>query len=166
MIRITGRGIVGIRAIGYGIAVTGVSNISGMVVIAIVAVVAVLTGAAGTADTSNIVGIASGRAVVVRKVGILAACVRLIASGVGIGVSPSVGEVGAVRYMVTVSGGYPHITRTNQRGSAGFPPISRIQKATVDPVIMIMTSIPLQILIGLAAARIKKTAQPIECNLA
>jgi len=152
MIRVTGRGIV----------VAGVSDISGMAVIAIVAVVAGLTGAAGTADASNIAGIASGRVVVVKKVGILAVCV----GSSFLAALASLREVGGVHYMVTVDGGYPRITGANQRESAGFPPISGIKKATVDPVIMTMTSIPLRILIGLAAMRMKETVQPIACNLA
>ena len=94
--------------------VAGVSDISGMAVIAIVAVVAGLTGAAG-ADTSNMAGIASGRAVVVKKVRILAVCVGIVFFGV----PSSFGEVGGVRYMATVSRGHPHITRANRRTSPG-----------------------------------------------
>jgi len=139
-----------------------VSDISGMAVIAIVVVVAGLTDAAGTADTSNIAGIASGRAVVVKKVRILAMCIRLVPSALPF----SIGEVGAVHYMVAVGGGYPRITAANQGESAGFPRMSGIDNTTVDHVIMIMTSIPLRILIGLAAARMKETVQPIMCNLA
>jgi len=100
--------------------------------------------------------------VVVKKVGILAVCVR----SPFLAASPPSGEVGAVHYMVAVGGGYPRITGANQRCSAGFPPMSGVDKATVGPVIMIMTSIPFRILIGLAAARMKETVQPIVCNLA